>query len=267
VSHPRVPAGPGVSAAAVRWAARRLVVALDVERLAEARSLVRALSGTVGTFKIGKQLFVAEGPRAVRMVQRLGGAVFLDLKFHDIPETVARATVEAARLGVRFLDVHAAGGLAMMARTRAALRQVCRREGLVRPALLGVTVLTSLDDADLRAIGVPGGTARQVARLGRLARLAGLDGVVASPREIAALRRLGGPRFFIVTPGIRPPGASRDDQKRVLGPAEALRAGATHLVVGRPIRDARDPRTAAQAIVSDMAAAVLAARGRAEFTV
>lgn len=243
----------GMPAAALRRVAGRLIFALDVERLAEARSLVRALRGTVGAFKIGKQLFVAEGPAAVRAVQRLGGAVFLDLKFHDIPATVARAAVEAARLGVRFLDVHAAGGLEMMTRTRSALRQACRREGLARPALLAVTVLTSLDDEDLRAVGVSGGTARQVVRLAVLARRAGLDGVVSSPREIAAVRRVGGPRFLVVTPGIRPRGTERVDQKRVAGPAEALRAGASHLVVGRAIRDAPDPREAALAIVVEMA--------------
>jgi orotidine-5'-phosphate decarboxylase len=236
-----------------RGAASRLVFALDVERMAEAEALVRTLAGAVGVFKVGKQLFVAEGPAVVRMVRRHGGAVFLDLKFHDIPETVARAAVEAARLGVRFLDVHAAGGEEMMACTATELRRACRRERLGRPAVLAVTVLTSLDDGDLRAVGVPGGTARQVVRLAGLARRAGMDGVVASPREIAAVRRVAGPRFLVVTPGVRPPGSAAGDQKRVLGPAEAMAAGASYLVVGRPIRDARDPRAAALAIAEDMA--------------
>lgn len=249
-----LPADP--PAAALRRAAARLIFALDVERLAEARSLVRALAGTVGGFKIGKQLFVAEGPAAVQAVQRLGGAVFLDLKFHDIPETVARAAVEAARLGVRFLDVHASGGLEMMALTRARVRETCRREGLARPALLAVTVLTSLDDDDLRAVGVSGGARRQAVRLAALASRAGLDGVVASPHEIAAVRRVGGPRFLVVAPGIRPAGVARGDQKRVLEPAAALRAGASHLVVGRPIRDAPDPRAAALAIAAEVAAVI-----------
>ena len=246
------PGGGEVAAAPVARAAGRLIFALDVDRLAEARRLVHALAGAVGMFKIGKQLFVAEWPEVVRMVQRHGGEVFLDLKFHDIPETVGRAAVEAARLGVRFVDVHASGGATMMARTREELRRACRRDGLRRPAVLAVTVLTSLDDADLRAVGVAGGSARQVARLAGLARAAGMDGVVASPREIAAVRRIGGPRFLVVTPGVRPPGAAAGDQKRVLGPAEAMGAGASYLVVGRPIRDAPDPRAAAVAIAAEM---------------
>lgn len=243
----RRPAGTSAGAVA------RLVFALDVDRLAEAEALVRTLRGTVGVFKVGKQLFVAEGPPVVRMVHRHGGSVFLDLKFHDIPETTARAAVEAARSGVRFLDLHAAGGAAMMERTRAELARACRREGLARPAVLAVTVLTSLDDADLSRVGVAGGAAAQVRRLATLARRAGMDGVVASPREIAAVRRIGGPRFLVVTPGVRPAGAPAGDQKRVLGPAEAMAAGASHLVVGRPIRDAPDPRAAAAAIVAEIA--------------
>lgn len=239
---------------------QRLIFALDVERLAEAESLVRLLAPEVGTFKIGKQLFLHAGPAVVRMVHAHGRDVFLDLKFHDIPTTVAKAGIEAARLGVRFFDLHASGSLAMMTRTREELTRVCRREGLRRPRILAVTVLTSLARGDLRLVGMDGDVEHQVVRLARLARRAGMDGVVASPLEIARIRRGSGTGFLIVTPGIRPESASLDDQKRVLAPAEAMRAGADYLVVGRPIRDAVDPLGVARAMLEDMARGLLAAR-------
>jgi orotidine-5'-phosphate decarboxylase len=188
------------------------------------------------------------------LYQQRGRDVFLDLKFHDIPNTVAKAVGEAARLGVRIVDLHASGGAAMMTAARAEVTRVCRRERLRRPLLLAVTVLTSLDGADLRAVGVTADPARQVVRLARLAARSGMDGVVCSPREIAPLRRALGRRFTIVTPGVRPPGAAVGDQKRVLTPGEAVAAGADHLVVGRPILQATDPVAAVRAIAADMRA-------------
>src|SRR5207253_2411388 len=190
--------------------------------------------------------------------------VFLDLKFHDIPHTVARAGVEAARLGVRFFDLHASGSFEMMERTHAEVTRVCRREAIRRPKILAVTVLTSLGKSDLRRVGVADEVEHQVVRLARLARKAGMDGVVASPLEIARIRRECGRGFLIVTPGVRP--ARRDapvepdDQKRSMTPEEAMRLGADYLVLGRPIRDARDPLAAVQEVVAEMARGFLMAR-------
>jgi orotidine-5'-phosphate decarboxylase len=240
----------------------RLIFALDVDRIAEAEQLVGLLASEVGTFKIGKQLFLQAGPEVVRIVHRHGRDVFLDLKFHDIPTTVAKAGVEAARLGVRFFDLHASGSLAMMTRTREDVARVCRREGLRRPRILAVTVLTSLARRDLRLVGVDDDVEDQVVRLARLAKRAEMDGVVASPLEIARIRRQAGSGFLIVTPGIRQPTASLDDQKRVLTPGEAMRAGADYLVVGRPIRDAADPLAMAREVLADMARGLLSARAR-----
>lgn len=234
-------------------ARRRLVLPLDVDSVREADRLVRLLSGEVGLFKVGKQLFMHAGPDVVRRIHRRGGEVFLDLKFHDIPQTVALAGVEAARLGVRIFNVHAAGGATMMATTAAAIRDVCRRERLRRPLLLAVTVLTSLADEDLHAVGVPDTAAQQVVRLAKLAKKSGMDGVVASPREIGAIRRACGKDFVILTPGIRQASDDRGDQKRVETPEAAMRAGADYLVVGRPIRDAADPVAASRGIVGAMA--------------
>jgi orotidine-5'-phosphate decarboxylase len=248
-----------VSRAAAR---RRLVLPLDVDSVREADRWVRRLADDVGVFKIGKQLFMHAGPEVVRRVHAQGGEVFLDLKFHDIPQTVALAAVEAARLGVKMFDVHASGGAAMMAATAVAVADVCKRERLRRPILLAVTVLTSLADGDLRRLGVREPAARHVVRLARLAQANGMDGVVASAREIAAIRRACGPDFVILTPGIRQAGDARGDQKRVETPEAAMRAGADYLVVGRPIRDAADPVAAARAVVGAMARG-MTARGRA----
>jgi orotidine-5'-phosphate decarboxylase len=246
-----------VSRAAAR---RRLIFPLDVDSVREADRLVRLLAGEVGLFKVGKQLFVHAGPEIVRRVHARGGEVFLDLKLHDIPRTVALASVEAARLGVFMLDVHAVGGREMMAATAGEIAAVCRRERLRRPLTIGVTVLTSMEDADLHAVGVPGTAARQVVRLARLARASGLDGVVASPREVGAIRRAW-PAAVIVTPGIRGSDDAHGDQKRVETPEAAVRAGADYLVVGRPIREAADPVAAARGIVAAMARG-FAAKGR-----
>jgi len=240
----------------------RLIFALDVESLGEAERLVRLLASEVGVFKVGKQLFLHVGPEVIRMVQRHGADVFLDLKFHDIPHTVARAGVEAARLGVRFFDLHASGSFDMMERTRAEVMRVCRREAIRRPKILAVTVLTSLGRSDLRRVGVADEVEDQVVRLARLARRAGMDGVVASALEVARIRRECGRGFLIVTPGVRPAGGAENDQKRVMTPEEAMRAGADYLVIGRPIRDARDPLATARGVVAEMARGFLTARTR-----
>ena len=230
----------------------RLIFALDVASTTEAIELVELLRDEVGMFKVGKQLFLHAGPEIIRQIKERGGEVFLDLKFHDIPRTVAKAGAEATRLGVRMFDLHASGSVAMMRQTIAEVNKVSRTEHLVRPKLLAVTVLTSLNTEDLKRVGVRSGVENQVVRLARLAREAGMDGVVASPHEVARIRKECGRRFLIVTPGIRPPKGSLDDQKRVLTPEEAIRAGANYLVVGSPIRDAADPAAAARSIVAAM---------------
>ena len=241
----------------------RLIFALDVDSLGEAEKLVEQLAREVGVFKVGKQLFLSAGPEVVRMIQRHGADVFLDLKFHDIPYTVARAGIEAARLGVRFFDLHASGSFEMMERTQVEVARVCRREGVRRPKILAVTVLTSLRKSDLRRVGVSDEVEHQVVRLARLARKAGMDGVVASPLEIARIRRECGRGFLIVTPGVRPAGLGHgDDQKRYMTPEEAMKAGADYLVLGRPIRDAPDPLAAVREVVAEMARGFLTARTR-----
>lgn len=247
-ARPRVPRKTSPSRAR-----RRLIFALDVASLKEANHYVALLADEVGLFKVGKQLFVYAGPEIIRRIHAKGGAVFLDLKFHDIPQTVASASVEAARLGVKMFTLHASGGTDMLEQAHRAVRAVCRAEQLARPTLLAVTVLTSLGRDDLKQIGVGAGPAAQVVRLARLAQQAGIDGLVASPQEIAAVRRACGDKLTLVTPGVRPQGSTADDQKRILTPHQAMRAGANYLVVGRPIRDATDPRQAARDIVADMA--------------
>ncbi|MGD9762229.1 MAG: orotidine-5'-phosphate decarboxylase [Candidatus Binatia bacterium] len=230
----------------------RLIFALDVASVREALRLVDLLRDEVGLFKVGKQLFLHAGPDIIRQIKERGGEVFLDLKFHDIPRTVAKAGAEATRLGVRMFDVHASGSVAMMRHTIAEVNKVSRTEHTVRPKLLAVTVLTSLNQDDLKRLGVRSGIESQVVRLAKLAREAGMDGVVASPHEVARIRRECGRRFLIITPGIRPPKGTMDDQKRVMTPEAAVRAGANYLVVGSPIRDAPDPVAAARSIVAAM---------------
>ena len=233
----------------------RLIVALDVDNLEQAKSLVRLLAPEVGMFKIGKQLFTHAGPQAVRLIQDLGGEIFLDLKFHDIPNTVAKTAIEATRLGVKMFNVHASGSLEMMRTTAKEVERVCRRAKLRRPIMLAVTVLTSLGQEDLLRVGVERKVADQVVRLALLTKEAGMDGVVASPHEVADIREACGRRFVIVTPGIRPAEASRNDQQRVMTPSQAISSGVDYIVVGRPILEAKDPVTAARAIVAEMEAA------------
>ena len=226
-----------------------LVVALDVDTGEAAWKIVRLLRGRVGMFKVGSELFVAEGPSLVRDFVREGLRVFLDLKFHDIPHTVERAVWEAVELGVALVDVHTGGGVAMM---QAAARAVRGQEGCPT-RVLGVTVLTSLAEEDLQQIGFQqGAPSFHVRRLARLAQTAGLDGVVAAPGEIAALRAELGPEFILLAPGIRPAGVDTADHQRAATPAVALRAGADYLVVGRPIIQSPDPLATAEAILQEM---------------
>ena len=231
----------------------RLIVALDVDDLERVKVLVKLLAGELGMFKVGKQLFTHAGPAVVKLIEEMGGEVFLDLKFHDIPTTVAKAAIEATRLGVKMFNVHASGSLEMMRQTAKEVRRVCRQESLRRPIMLAVTVLTSLEKRDLERVGVDREVLDQVVRLASLSQEAGMDGVVASPQEVAAIRATCGRRFVIVTPGIRPQDGKRDDQRRVMTPADAIRAGVDYIVVGRPITEAQDPLSAAREIVAEMA--------------
>lgn len=231
----------------------KLIVALDVETADKARELVSALSGIVGMFKIGSQLFTAAGPDLVREIVRAGQRVFLDLKFHDIPNTVAAAGVEATRLGVSIFNVHAAGGGEMMKRTVAAVDHCVEVEGLSRPQVIAVTVLTSASDMVIREVGYGLQTVELVPRLALLAEAQGLNGVVASPQELSVIRSVvKQPGFIVVTPGVRPKGSARGDQTRVMSPGEAIAAGADYLVVGRPILSAADPARAADEILQEM---------------
>src|SRR5574341_1906914 len=230
----------------------RLIVALDLDDLERVKALVKLLAGELGMFKVGKQLFTHAGPQAVRLIEELGGEIFLDLKFHDIPSTVAKAAIEATRLGVKMFNVHASGSLEMMRTTAKEVRRVCRQENRRKPIMLAVTVLTSLNQDDLKRVGVNHQVAAQVVRLALLSKEAGMDGVVASPHEVADIRAACGRRFVIVTPGIRPRETTRDDQQRVMTPADAVRAGVDYIVVGRPILEAKDPVSATRAIVGEM---------------
>jgi orotidine-5'-phosphate decarboxylase len=225
----------------------RLIVALDVASAAQAQRLVQTIGEAASTYKVGKQLFTAEGPQVVRDLIASGRKVFLDLKFHDIPNTVAGAVRSACELGVAMLTVHASGGSKML---KAAVEAAAQSSA--KPLVLAVTVLTSFADADLQEIGVSGTALSQVLRLGALARNAGCGGLVASAREAKELRRAIGEDFAIVTPGVRPAGSDAGDQARVVIPADAIAAGSTYLVVGRPILDAPDPAKAAAAILSEI---------------
>jgi orotidine-5'-phosphate decarboxylase len=231
----------------------KLIVALDVDSVQKARELVSALRGVVGMFKIGSQLFTAAGPALVREIIGTGEQVFLDLKYHDIPNTVALAGVEAARLGVSIFNLHAAGGSEMMQRTVESVSECAQKEGLTRPTIIAVTALTSANDDTLTEVGYGDTAAELVPRLAMLAEASGMDGVVASPREVAIVRSVvKNPGFVVVTPGVRPRGAAWSDQKRVTTPREAILAGANYIVVGRPILDASDPAHAAQQILDEM---------------
>jgi orotidine-5'-phosphate decarboxylase len=222
----------------------RLIVALDVSTAAEAQKLVQRVGDDAGIYKVGLQLFTAEGPGLVRDLVRSGKRIFLDLKLHDIPNTVVHAVKSAVELGVHMLTIHASGGAAML---RAATEAAAGRINI-----LGVTVLTSLNDEDMQEIGISGRVSDQVLRMASLAQSAGCQGIVTSPREALMIRKSMGEGFAIVTPGVRPVGAETHDQQRTATPAQAIGNGASHIVVGRPITHAADPAQAAQAIISEM---------------
>ena len=245
-------------------ARKKLIVALDVSTAQEAEKLVKKLATRVGMFKIGKQLFTSQGPSIVRRVKKLGGKVFLDLKYHDIPNTVKEASLEAASLGVSMFNMHCSGGRRMMTEARAGIDTLDKKK---RPIILGVTILTShnYDDfVDMEFFPQIGDDKERkekylrdrVVRLAKIAKECTLDGVVASPLEAADIRKECGPRFLIVTPGIRPLSAQHNDQERVMTPGEAIRVGIDFVVVGRPVYGAPDPVRAADDIIEEMAAAL-----------
>ena len=250
-----MPRDPKDRLPADRLPADRLIVALDVDSLDRATGLVDALAGQVTRFKIGSQLFTAAGPSAVDAVRKRGGEVFLDLKFHDIPNTVEGAAREAVKLGVFMFNVHASGGRAMMSAAARGAAEAAHTLGLPRPLVIAVTVLTSLDRAALAGeLHVASSVEGHVLHLCTLAREAGLDGNVASPNEIRAIRNAMGRGWTVVSPGVRPAGSEHHDQSRVATPRAAVEAGADYLVVGRPITGAADPARAAEGILSEMRA-------------
>ncbi|MBI2185738.1 MAG: orotidine-5'-phosphate decarboxylase [Acidobacteria bacterium] len=232
----------------------QLLVALDVETGRRALDLADTLADLAGGFKIGSRLFTLEGPPLVRALVDRGARVFLDLKFHDIPNTVAQAVDAAVQTGAWMVDVHASGGTAMMQAAVRAGREAADRLGRAAPVIVGITVLTSMDEDALRETGIDRPLLDQVVTLARMAKAAGLQGVVASPHETASIRAACGPGLTIVTPGIRgaSAGGATHDQVRTMGPADAVRAGASYIVVGRPIIAAPDPRAAAAAIVEEL---------------
>jgi len=225
-----------------------LIVALDVSSSSEAEAVVARLGPSVSFYKIGLELFSATGPEIVTRIKRHNKRIFLDLKLHDIPRTVARAVTACAGLGVDLLTIHSSGGRAMI---RAAA-DAAAAAGATGPRILAVTCLTSLDQSDLTDLGIERQVQEQVEALGLLAVSSGAHGIVCSPQEVAAMRRCLGPKALLVTPGVRPAGAAVGDQKRVATPAQAVADGATHLVVGRPILEAADPRAAAESLLAEM---------------
>jgi orotidine-5'-phosphate decarboxylase len=229
-----------------------IIVALDVPTAETALKLAEQLAPAVGAFKIGKELFVAAGPDIVKKIRGTGASVFLDLKFHDIPNTVAKAVASAVRLDVQMLTIHTSGGSEMMHAAEKSAQDTAKALGRPVPLVLGVTVLTSLDNAALGEVGFPPDTEKQVSRLARLAVKAGLRGLVCSPLEIAALRKILPASVQLVTPGIRTGAEKADDQKRTLTPREAIAAGSSWLVVGRPIYAAENPRAAAEQILQTL---------------
>ncbi len=234
-------------------ASDRLVLALDVDNEQEALGIVSELKDSVGMFKVGHQLFTAYGPDIVRKIIGKGGRVFLDLKYHDIPNTVAKASTEAVKLGVSVFNVHALGGLDMMKASAESAKEAAVMHGLPSPIVLAVTILTSMDEKNLRKeLKITRSLQREVAHLARLAQRAGMHGVIASPQEIKMLRRTVRGQFVILTPGVRPDWANKDDQKRIMTPGEAVAAGADYIVVGRPVLNAADRQTAVKNILEEI---------------
>lgn len=230
----------------------RLIFALDVPTLKDVKSWVLLLKGTIGVFKIGKELYTACGPDSVRAVHDEGGEVFLDLKFHDIPNTAAMAAMSASRLGVKMFNLHSIGGFRMMETVVKVVHKGCEAEGIERPLILAVTILTSMEDEDLAEVGIRGPVKERVSSLSILAEKAGIDGVVASPGEARSIREETREDFVVVTPGIRLPGSLPDDQRRTMTPAEAIKEGSDYIVVGRPIRDSQDPVGSVESIIAEI---------------
>ena len=230
----------------------KIIFALDVEHFAEAQRWVTVLKNRIGLFKVGKQLFTHSGPKVIDMIHQKNQHVFLDLKFHDIPNTVAKAGEEATKLEVSMFNLHALGGFEMMRKTVEASKTRAKELGIPKPVILAVTILTSMDEDTLKEVGIQGPIIQEVEKLALLAMKAGVDGVVASPHEIGIIRQQCGKNFVIVTPGIRLPSEKKDDQKRTLTPKEAIAAGANYLVIGRPIKEAKDPLAAVEKIVEDI---------------
>lgn len=241
------------AASAPATARDRLIVALDVARESDALSIVDELEGLANTYKVGLQLFTSAGPQFVRRLTDAGSRIFLDLKFHDIPNTVAKAGIEAARLGVWMFNLHASGGNEMVTQVVYEVGDVCEKESLQKPLIVAVTVLTSSAGDALAETGIVEPVEDHVLRLARMTRRAGLDGVVASAHEAQAIHREVGAQFAVVSPGIRPNSGTNDDQKRVMTPEEAIRAGSDYLVVGRPITGSKDRRVAAEKVLDEIA--------------
>jgi orotidine-5'-phosphate decarboxylase len=231
----------------------RIALALDVDNDLDALAIVDELKDLVGMFKVGHQLFTAYGPDIVRRIIGRGGRVFLDLKYHDIPNTVAKASAEAVKLGVSIFNVHSLGGLDMMKAAAESAKETAEKHDLPAPAVLAVTILTSMDEASMRKeLKITRSIRREVGHLARLAQRAGMHGVVASPHEIKMLRRTIRGEFVVLTPGVRPAWANKDDQKRVMTPGEAVGAGADYIVVGRPVLKADDRRAAVEKILAEL---------------
>ena len=230
----------------------RLIVALDVPNIGEAEKLVKLLSPLVEVFKVGNELFTASGPSAIQMIHSYGSQVFLDLKFYDIPNTVGSACEAAVRYKVFMLNVHSLGGKQMMFQTVQSVHKTAEELGIVPPKVLGVTILTSMKDLDLKEVGITKKLEKEVVSLAELAKACGLDGVVASAHEIELIRQKTAPDFLIVTPGVRPVWAAHGDQKRVMTPKEAIEKGANFIVVGRPITQSPSPLEATEKVLSEI---------------
>lgn len=230
----------------------KLIIALDVDTREKALALVDTLKSDVKFFKIGLELFSSCGPSIVGDVSRKGCRIFLDLKYHDIPNTVSKSAVNATRLGVFMLNLHALGGYEMMKKSASAVREEADRLKITRPKVVAVTILTSMDEMALKKAGINDTMDAEVLRLARLAKEAGLDGVVASPSEITLLREALGNDFLIVTPGVRPEWAAAGDQKRIASPAQAIADGASYIVVGRPVTEAGEPKEAVRKILKEI---------------
>ena len=230
----------------------RLIVAMDVHSMSDVSALVKTLGESVSYYKVGMELFYRVGAEVLTYLHSQGKSIFLDLKLHDIPNTVAEGLCSLMNLHADMLNVHASGGYEMMRTAVERVREKAAQDGIPAPKLIAVTILTSIGYNDWKEMGFSQEIREQVMRFATLAKKAGMDGVVASPQEAAAIREACGPNFFIVTPGIRPAGADINDQSRIATPSAALRNGATHLVVGRPIRAAKDPKAAAEAIIREM---------------